>query len=372
MGITSFGGPAAHIALMEAEFVQKRKWLSSADLLDLIGAANLIPGPNSTEVALHVGFRQRGYLGLVVAGLCFIWPATLLVAVLAHWYLEYQKIPQLNGVLAGIKPVVVVILLRAVLSLRKATFKTRSHVFSGVLLLIAYLAGLDEVSLVFAAAGIGFIKYLFESWNKLRPKMAAGFLLPSDWSFLTHWMPVASQVGEFGKGTVAPGMWAVFGYFLKIGGLMYGSGYVLVAFLNNGLVHRYGWLTQVQLLDAISIGQVTPGPLFTTATFIGYLLGGWWGSVVATVGIFLPAFVFVGLTAPFMKKLSRMPSLRAVLDIVNVASLVLMACVMIEIGSASLRNGLTWGIGFFAMVFFTRVPTTALIALGGVLGWLFG
>lgn len=371
LGATAFGGPLAHISIMEREFVRKRQWLSHGDFLDLISAANLIPGPNSTEVALHIGFRRAGYRGLLVAGTAFIFPAFVLVTILAAIYARYQALPQVNGVLEGIRPIVVVIILKTLTSLFKPTFKIAFHWVLLTILVVLRLCGFEEVALVFLAAALGLAYYYIRinRKNGLGLNAFGASVLP-EW-FGGWFKPTVAQTTEVLQLAPAPSLSELFTYFVKIGAVMYGSGYVLVAYLNRGLVHSYHWLSPQQLLDAVSIGQVTPGPLFTTASFAGFLLGGWLGSVVATIGIFLPAFVFVALTAPFMAKLSRWGALRASLDAVNVASFVLIAFVLVELLNSTITDAFSFTIGIAALITYSRIPSTVLIGLGAAFGWLF-
>ncbi len=275
LGVTAFGGPAAHTAMMHDDVVRRRSWVSDERFVDLVGATNLIPGPNSTELAILLGWERARTRGLVLAGVCFILPAALMVGVLAWVYVEYGRTPAFEGILFGIKPVVIAIVAQALLRLVPTVAKTWALAIFAALAVVAYLAGVNELILL-AAGGI-----LAAGWQALRSRRN---------DRLSSWFPI---------GAIAPGsdveLARLFVVFLKIGAVLYGSGYVLLAFLQGELVDRLGWLTSDQLLDAVSIGQVTPGPVFTTATFVGYVIGGFWGAVLATVGMFLPSFVFVAL-----------------------------------------------------------------------------
>lgn len=354
LGALGFGGPAAHIALMEHEVVRRRAWLTRGEFLDLLGATNLIPGPNSTELAIHIGRQRAGAAGLVVAGACFILPAALIVTACAWTYVKWGARPELGGVLHGVKPVVLAVVLQAVWGLTRTAVKTRALAALALVSAAAAFSGMNEL-LVLAVAGF----------------LAAGLAVPA-----------APAVGAraafwpaafFAAGTAAAAPFSLgglFGFFLKVGAVLYGSGYVLLAFLRAGLVERRGWLTEAQLLDAVAVGQVTPGPVFTTATFIGYLLGGSAGAVVATAGIFLPAFVFVALSGPLVPWIRSHARAGAFLDGVNVASLALMAVVTMQLGRAALTDGPSWLLGAAAAVLLLkwRVNPTWLLLAGAAVG----
>jgi chromate transporter len=308
LGFTAFGGPAAHIALMQRELVEQRKWLTNAEFLDIVGASNAIPGPTSTEVAMYTGRRHGGIPGLMAAGLGFITPAALIVGVLAWLYVRYGTRPAVGDVLAGVKPVVVAIVLVAVVRLGRTAFTSRLLLAIGVAVFAAYLTGLNEPVLLLAASGVAATAGL---WRRNPPH---GALLAA----------LAGLPAVAVTQTTDPDLPRIFGAFLKIGALLFGSGYVLLAFLRRDLVLSYGWLTEAQILDAIAVGQVTPGPVFTTATFVGYLLRGVPGAVVATVAIFLPAFVMTALLEPVIAKLRAKPVTAAALDGLNAAAVALM------------------------------------------------
>jgi chromate transporter len=360
LGVIGFGGPAAHIALMEDEFVRRRGWLTHAEFLDLIGAANLIPGPNSTEVAIHVGRVRAGLAGLLVAGSAFILPAFLIVATIGWAYQRVGHLPATMALLRGIKPVMIAIVLQALVGLGRSAIKSWPWALVGVASLIAAVwRPTDEVAiLAIVGIGSGLI-----AWRPRRMPAA----LP----------PVAML---WGSGAAAPiasvatpvGLWPMFLVFAKAGALLFGSGYVLLAFLRADLVDRLGWLTNAQLLDAIAVGQVTPGPVFTTATFIGYTLAGPIGAIVATVGIFLPAFVFVAISGPLIPAMRRSPVAGAVLDGVNVASLALMAAVTLTLAQDALTGGVTIALAAISalLLFRFRVNATILIAAGAAIGLL--
>jgi chromate transporter len=314
LGLVGFGGPAAHVAMMEDEVVRRRGWLSRERFLDLLGATNLIPGPNSTEMAIHLGHLRAGWPGLVVAGTSFIAPAFVVVLGCAWAYVRFGRLPAAAGLLYGVKPVIIAVVLQALWRLGRASTRTRAIAAVGLASTAAVAAGAHELAVLFGAGAV----LAGTRWARAaRARGAAHGLLPL--------LPVAAA------GTTAAaapfGVLPLFLFFLKVGSVLFGSGYVLLAFLRADLVERWGWLTEGQLLDAVAVGQVTPGPVFTTATFIGYVLAGAPGAVLSTVGIFLPAFVFVALSGPLVPRIRRSPVAGAFLDGVNVASVALMAVV---------------------------------------------
>ena len=351
LGVTAFGGPAAHVAMMQDEVVRRRGWLSNEDFLDLLGATNLIPGPNSTERAIHIGHRREGWPGLVVAGVCFIVPAALIVAALAWMYVSYGSRPQFSGVLYGVKPVIIAIVLQALHALSRTALKSRSLALLALVCGIAAFYGVHELIVLFVAGAVS---------GTGRAASLTAVAVPA----------LLLQSGAAALAAKPFGIAAMFGFFVKVGAVLFGSGYVLLAFLQADLVHRWRWLTETQLLDAIAIGQVTPGPVFTTATFIGYLLAGGTGAFVATVGIFLPAFVFVAMSGPFVPRLRQSASAGAFLDGVNVASLSLMALVTWQLGVSAVTDALTLSIAFLSatILYRYRVNSAWLIAAGGLLG----
>ncbi|HNS37850.1 MAG TPA: chromate efflux transporter [Anaerolineaceae bacterium] len=356
LGATAFGGPAAHIAIMHDEVVKRRKWLSDQEFLDLLGATNLIPGPNSTEMAIHLGFLRAGWPGLIMGGVCFVAPAMLITLFLAWLYVRLGTLPQAEWLLYGVKPVVIAIIGQALWSLGSKALK---NISVGIVALAAmgfYFLGVNEIMLLF---GGGAVALLISNLPRLRNRFIGAFLLP-----------VGATIAA--AASIPFSLPLLFLTFLKIGSVMYGSGYVLLAFLRADLVVRYGWLTDTQLLDAIAIGQVTPGPLFTTATFIGYQLGGVTGAILATLGIFLPSFIIVAISNPFIPRLRASPWLGALLDGVNAASLGLMAAVCIQIGRASLVDPLTLLIALISLALLLKfkVNSTWLIAGGALVGWL--
>ena len=359
LGLTSFGGPAAHIALMHDETVVRRKWLDDAAFLDLVGATNLIPGPNSTEMAIHLGQLRGGWRGLWLAGACFILPAMLIVLVLAAVYGRYGTLPVAQWLLYGIKPVVIAIVVQALWFLGRKALKGGLAIAVGLAVLAGYLSGVNEILLLF---GAGLFQMAAVNFHRLSPQLFALGVLP------------AAAAGAAAPAAVPFSLLHLGLMFLKIGSVLYGSGYVLLAFLRADFVVRLGWLTDAQILDAIAIGQVTPGPVFTAATFIGYLLGGIPGALVATLAIFLPSFLFVGLLNPLLPRLRRSPWLGALLDGVNAASLALMAAVAWQLGRASWIDPLTVLLGLASLILLLRfkVNSTWLIAGGALAGLLTG
>lgn len=357
LGAVGFGGPAAHIALMEHEIVRRREWLSREEFLDLVGATNLIPGPNSTELAIHIGRRRAGAAGLVAAGLAFMLPATLVVTLLAWAYLRYGALPEMAGLLYAVKPVVLAVVLQALVRLARTALKRATLAALGVATFAAALAGVHEIAiLAAAAAGAALV-----AWGRsARALSGTGIGLS-----LAAWAGVG-EAAAVGAPVGAATLGSMFLVFLKAGALLFGSGYVLLAFLRADFVERLQWLTDAQLLDAIAVGQVTPGPVFTAATFIGYVLGGLPGAAVATVGIFLPAFVFVAATAPFIDTMRRSRLAGAALDAVNVASLALMAAVTARLAQGAVTDGVTTLLAAISLVLLVRYRlNSAWLILGG-------
>jgi chromate transporter len=367
LGTTAFGGPAAHIAMMEEEVVRRRRWLTREEFLDYLGATNLIPGPNSTELAIHIGHARGGWLGLLVAGLSFIVPAALIVAAAAWAYVRYGTLPEAEGLLYGVKPVVIAIVAQALWNLGRSAVKSVELAALAVVVVIAVAAGAHEL-VVLAAAGIVMAVRRASSWLGGRTKS----LLVAGAGVWSASAPLAALSAGTLSAPAGVGLWPLFLIFAKVGAVLFGSGYVLLAFLRADLVGRMRWLTEQQLLDATAIGQVTPGPVFTTATFIGYVLAGPVGASVATLGIFLPAFVFVALSGPLVPRLRRSPLAAGALDGVNVASLALMAVVSWQLGRAALIDPLTIALALVSLVVLIRyrVSSAWLIAGGGTAGWL--
>ncbi len=357
LGMTSFGGPAAAIAMMHHETVKRRRWLSDQEFLDLVGATNLIPGPNSTEMAIHIGFLRAGWPGLITGGVCFIVPAMLTVLLLAWVYVRFGAMPQAGWLLYGVKPVVISIIVQALWNLARKAVKDPLTAVVAVIVLVLYLRGISEIALLFVG---GLIVMLAGNFQRLRRQGLTTVLVP------LGGLGVLSQV------SIPFSLPSLFFTFLKIGSVLYGSGYVLLAFLRADFVVRFGWLTEPQLIDAIAIGQVTPGPLFTTATFIGFILGGTPGALLATLGIFLPSFIFVAISNPLIPKVRNSTWISGLLDGVNVASLGLMAAVTWQLGRASLTDPLTILIAIISFLLLTRfkVNSTWLIVSGALIGWM--
>lgn len=368
LGTIAFGGPAAHVAMMEEEVVRRRQWLRREEFLDLLGATNLIPGPNSTEMAIHIGHRRGGWPGLIVAGVCFILPAALIVTVIAWVYVRYGKVPQAAGLLYGVKPVIIAVVLQALWSLGRTAVKNRFLAVMALAAAAANLLGINELAVLFAtglitAAGSGTLR-------NARPGNMLLAAAPAAPALAAAGAPAAVAIA-----TAAPfGLWPMFLFFVKVGSVLFGSGYVLLAFLRADLVDRWHWLTEAQLLDAIAVGQFTPGPVFTTATFIGYLLAGGHGAALATIGIFLPAFIFVAISGPLVPRIRKSPLAGAFLDGVNVGSLALMAVVTLQLGRVALFDVFTVLLAVLSGVLLVRfkVNSAWLVLGGGVLGLLLG
>jgi chromate transporter len=359
LGVIGFGGPAAHIALMREEVVKRRKWVSDERFLDLLGMTNLIPGPNSTEMAIHLGYTRAGWPGLVAGGVCFIAPAMVIVWTLAAGYARYGGEPQVGWLLYGVKPVIIAVVVQAIWGLLRTAVKGTLLAAVALAVLALSLMGLNEIALLFAG---GLVVPLARG---LRGAWAAAAAAPAA-TLLGAAAPAAAQ----GVTAVAPASLAtLFLTFLKIGSVLYGSGYVLLAFLRNDFVERLGWLTDRQLLDAIAIGQFTPGPVLTTATFVGYLVGGGAGALLATVGIFLPSFVFVAASRPLLPRIRASRWTAAFLDGVNVAALGLMGAVTWELGRAALVDWLTALLALVATAMLVRLEVnSAWLILGGGVG----
>jgi chromate transporter len=356
LGFTAFGGPAAHIAMMHDEVVVRRRWMDEQHFLDMVGATNLIPGPNSTEMAIHVGYDRAGWRGLLAAGACFILPAALIVGVLAWAYVKYGSTPQAGALLYGIKPVIIAVVLQALIRLGRTAVKGPLLAAAGVAVFALYLLRINELLLLFAG---GLLVALLRLAR--RPSVPAAALLP--WMGLGG-LGVLSRLAEVASVRLD----LLFLLFLKVGAVLYGSGYVLLAFLRNDLVLRLGWLTDQQLLDAVAIGQFTPGPVFTTATFVGYVLAGIPGAVLATLGIFLPSFCFVALLSRILPLLRRSPWTAALLDGINVAALGLMAGVTWQLGRAAIFDLPTLLLAIVAAVLLFRFRiNSAWLVLGGAL-----
>ena len=356
LGVIAFGGPAAHIALMRQEVVQRRHWLAEQQFLDLLGASNLIPGPTSTELAIYLGYSRAGRPGLVLAGVLFILPAMLLVLAFAWAYVQFGSSPQVGAVLYGIKPVIVAVVLQAIYRLLRTAVKTWLLGLVVVLTAAIYLAGVNPLVPLF---GLAIAVAVLRNRGRV--------VVPSRLPMLA---PVLQATPAAGAAGFSLGV--LFWTFLKIGATLYGSGYVLLAFLHDDFVTHLGWLSDQQLLDAVAVGQFTPGPVFTTATFIGYLVGGWSGAVVATVAIFLPSFVFVALVYPLVPRLRASPWTSAFLDGANAAAVGLMAAVLWQLATGSIVDLVTVALllGAAVLLLRTRINSAWLVLGGATIGLL--
>lgn len=351
LGTTAFGGPVAHIAMMHEEFVRRRKWISEEEFLDRLGAANLIPGPSSTELAIHIGWLKRGWPGLLVAGTCFIVPAAILVGIIAAIYVRFGELPRVAGVLFAVKPVVIAIVVQAFWNFSKTAIKNWWLAVIGVLGAVAYSFHAHELLILLGAA-------LLAAMPVLSAKRAAMLSL------------IALPTAAASNGQVPVSLTRLFLTFLKIGSVLFGSGYVLLAFLRGDFVDRLHWLTQKQLLDAVAVGQITPGPVFTTGTFIGYLIAGSRGAAVATVAIFLLAFVLVAISGAWIARVRESKVASAALDGVIVASLSLMGVVAWQLGRSAIVNWQTAAIAVASaiLLFRYRVNSAWLIVGAAMIG----
>jgi chromate transporter len=370
LGTTAFGGPAAHIAMMEDEVVRRRKWLSHERFLDLLGATNLIPGPNSTEMAIHIGHDQAGWVGLAVAGACFILPAAAITLAIAWAYVRFGMLPQAQGVLYGIKPVIIAVVVQAMWRLGRAALKTRALGLLAAAAALANFLGLNDLVVLFGSGAV----MLAVDWLARRPDAASvpAIVAPAAAASASAGAKSAAAAATASASVTivaAPfGLAPLFLFFLKIGAVLFGSGYVLLAFLRTDLVDRMHWLSAAQLLDAVAVGQFTPGPVFTTATFIGYLLGRGPGALVATLGIFLPSFVFVALSGPLIPRLRLSPLTAAVLDGVNAGALALMAVVTWYLGVAAIVDVATIALALASAIALLRFRiNSAWLVLAGAL-----
>lgn len=347
LGSITFGGPAAHIAMMEDEVVKKRKWMSQQHFLDLVGATNLIPGPNSTEMTMHCGHERAGWKGLIVAGVCFVFPAVVITMIFAWLYQQYGQLPKVEPFLYGIKPAVIAIILGAVYRLGKKALKNIELGILGTLTLVACLLGVNEILALFACGLSGFILYFIKNSKNTLNSFTSLLLL---------------QV------VITPSTLKILWTFVKVGALLYGSGYVLFAFLDAELVST-GLLTRQELIDAVAVGQFTPGPVLSTATFIGWQLGGFWGAIAATIGIFLPSFIFVSILNPLISKMRRSRVTVAFLDAVNIAAVAVIVAVCVEMGKETLTDWRTILIATLSLiaVFVFKKVNNAFIVIGGSL-----
>jgi chromate transporter len=356
LGTISFGGPAAHIAMMENEIVKKRKWIDEQHFLDLIGATNLIPGPNSTEMAIHIGHERAGWKGLIVAGLCFILPAVIITCIFAVLYKQYGQLPQAQPFIYGIKPAIIAIILAAIYPLARKSLKTIELGIIGIIGLLLCLVGINEIYVMFGAG-------LFAlALNAIRLNKANS--LNNIFPFI---LLQSTNIGLFNIKNLS-----LFLTFLKIGAILYGSGYVLFAFLDTELVAK-GILSRQQLIDAIAVGQFTPGPVFSSVTFIGYQINNFTGALLATIGIFLPSFLFVALLNPLVRKMRNSKLFSTFLDAVNVASIAIIVAICYQMGRDSITDWRTIVIAIISLtvVFGFRKVNSALVVIGGAgLGYL--
>lgn len=382
LGAISFGGPAAHVAMMQDEVVRRRKWLTEERFLDLLGATNLIPGPNSTEMAIHIGLERRGWAGLVVAGAAFIVPAMLITGALGWAYARWGAVPAAGWLLYGVKPVILGVVVQAIWGLAPRAARSRELRALGALAAVAAWAGGHELA-VLAGAGVAAVvlgaRGRAGGGDKGEKNREGGEDGEDEREGQKEGqreggqlVPIAPLAGTAAVATSVVSLPSLFWVFLKTGSVLYGSGYVLLAFLRADLVERLGWLTEAKLIDAVAVGQITPGPVFTTATFIGYILAGPSGALLATLGIFLPAFVFVALSGPLVPRLRASRTASAFLDGVNVASLALMAVVTAQIARAALVDAPTVALGLVSAAVLVRFkPNTTWLVLGGAAaGWL--
>lgn len=351
LGFIGFGGPAAHIAMMQNEVVVKRKWFDAQYFLDLLGATHLIPGPNSTEMAIHIGHERAGVKGLIVSGLCFILPAVLITGFFAWLYKAYGQLPEMQPFLYGIKPAIIAIILGAIFPLAKKSIKTISFGIIAVLVLVLSLLHFNEIILLFGAGFLALFWFSIKNRNVIQSNASLFICIFVDQSSLS----TASN-------------WNLFLIFLKIGSILYGSGYVLFAFLDAELVAK-GLLSRSQLIDAIAVGQFTPGPVFSSVTFVGYQMNGFSGALVATLAIFLPSFVFVALLNPLVKKLRNSSAFSVFLDAVNVSSVAIIIAICIRMGKESIVDWRTLFIALISMliVFKYKKINSAFIVVGGAL-----
>ena len=354
LGCVGFGGPAVHIAMMEEEVVRKRKWITPEHFLDLVGATNLIPGPNSTEMTMHCGHERGGWKGLVVAGLCFILPAVIITGFLAWAYQRYGSLPEVQPFLYGVKPAIIAVIVALMISLGKKALKSTTLGLIGGISLALTLAGVNEVWVLFGAGALGVSIHLLT-----RPNSSFNIIIAPLGTLLVAMNSTDSN-------------WKIFWIFLKVGSILYGSGYVLFAFLDAELVAK-GLLTKQELIDAIAVGQFTPGPVFSAATFIGWQMGGLWGAIAATIGIFLPSFLFVALLNPLISRLRESKVMSAFLDTVNIVSVAIILAVALEMARESVGDWRTIVIAIlsFVITFHFKKFNSAFVVLGGaLLGYL--
>ena len=381
LGAISFGGPAAHIALIEGEIVRKRQWVTRQQFLDMLGAANLIPGPTSTEMAINVGFVRAGWVGLCVAGASFILPAALITGAFAWAYVRFGTRAQAVSVLGGIKAAVIAVIAIAIWRLGKTAVKDFGLAGLGIVSLAAFFLGVNPIVILLGGGLLGMLARRVATFrgsaallfSPLIPRSAFVPRVGGPWALCLRSLgAVVLASAATGAVVERPSIRTIFLFFLKVGAVLYGGGYVLLAFLEQGLVRQHAWLTQQQLLDAVAIGQFTPGPILSTATFIGYILGGVPGAAVATVGIFLPSFFYVALLAPVLFRLRQSPWMAAFLDSVNVCAVALMAGVTLRLAADALRGWQAWAIAIVSLVVLLRWKVSpAWVVLGSGAAGLF-
>ncbi len=351
LGFIAFGGPAAHIAMMENEVVKKRGWMTADHFLDLVGATNLIPGPNSTEMTMHCGHERAGWKGLIIAGMCFITPAVLITGILAWGYKRYGELPEVEAFIYGIKPAIIAVIVSTMIRLGRKALKSVTLGIVGGIAAVVTLLGVNEIYVLFGAGAIGILIRL------LTDRSTAKTLIP---------------VVMLADATQNISGWKLFWIFLKVGSILYGSGYVLFAFLDAELVAK-GLMSRQVLIDAIAVGQFTPGPVFSSATFIGYHLGGIPGAVGATVGIFLPSFLFVAFLNPLIPRLRKSMIMAAFLDTVNIVSIAIILAVVVEMGRETFldwRTILIAVLGFIVTFSFKKLNTAFIVIGGALLGYV--
>lgn len=357
LGIIGFGGPAAHISMMQEEVVRKKRWFTEQHFLDLVGATNLIPGPNSTEMAIHIGHEKAGWKGLIVAGLCFIFPAVCITGVFAWLYKEFGQLPEVKPFIYGIQPAIIAIILGAVFPLAKKSLKSVELVLIGIIALVLCLLGINEIYVLFGAGFLGlFLSVIKDKKNGSVHRSILPFL-----SLKTATPFIVTSIN--GK---------LFFIFLKIGAILYGSGYVLFAFLDSELVAT-GMLSRQELTDAIAVGQFTPGPVFSAVTFLGYQINGFSGAVVSTIGIFLPSFVFVALLNPLVKRMRNSILFSSFLDAVNVASVAIIVAICFDLGRDAVSDWRTILIGIISIGItfgFKRINSVFVVLGGSIFGYL--
>ena len=366
LGCISFGGPAAHIAMMQSEIVDKRKWIDQSEFLDMIGATNLIPGPNSTQMTMHIGHRRAGILGVLAAGTAFIFPAFLITLAFAYCYVNYGQHPNFKPFIDGIKPAVLALIFVTLWKLAQKAIKTKTLAIIAAAVITATLLGLNEFIAILAGGLIGMLWLHLTSKNKIK-NSTANLLLATTTTAISK-KSIAVITATTATALTGVSLFKLGLFFLKIAAVLYGSGYVLIAYIEGGLVNDLGWLTQQQLLDSVAIGQLTPGPVLTTATVVGYILAGWKGAIVATLAIFLPSFILVSILSPVIPKIRKFPLASHFLDAINACSVGLMAAVTFSLTTNSFTNWPTWLIAITAAIASIKFKVGPLwLVLGGAI-----